>query len=319
MKRLLLTFALALISLRAADPAVTPPAQPAPPPPATDSTATAASDLQSLVARIQKKLQLGQRTAADLAAELPIFDSLLAKYRDQKTDDVAQILLMQATLHAQVLGDTAKARELFLRLKADFPATQQGANADRFISDLDRTAKAELAKAALVGKPAPELHFAWSSLPSLKTLSDLRGKVVVLDFWATWCGPCVASFPHVRELTSHYKDTDVVVLGVTSLQGRVHGIEANPIDTRGKPDREYALMTDYLKAKDVTWTVVFSSEEVFNPDYGITGIPHMVIIAPDGTVRHSGLHPAMPQEEKTTKIDALLKEFGKKLPAPAKS
>jgi hypothetical protein len=73
-------------------------------------------------------------------------------------------------------------------------------------------------------------------------------------------------------------------------------------------------MNDFMKAKDMTWTVAFSEEEVFNPDYGIMGIPYMAIVAPDGTVRHTGLHPAMPLAEKTVKIDALLKEFGLKVP-----
>ena len=104
------------------------------------------------------------------------------------------------------------------------------------------------------------------------------------------------------------------MIGVTSIQGRVHGLEAQPINTEGSPDIEMALMKDYIKAKDINWTIAFSEQEVFNPDYGITGIPYMAIIAPDGTVRHTGLHPAMPSEEKYQMIDAILKEFSLKLP-----
>jgi thiol-disulfide isomerase/thioredoxin len=148
----------------------------------------------------------------------------------------------------------------------------------------------------------------------LKTLSALKGKVVVLDFWATWCGPCIGSFPQVRELVEHYKGADVEVVGVTSIQGRVVNLQTQPIDTKDDPAKEMALMNDFMKAKDMTWTVAFSEEEVFNPDYGIMGIPYMAIVAPDGTVRHTGLHPAMPLAEKTVKIDALLKEFGLKVP-----
>ena len=73
-------------------------------------------------------------------------------------------------------------------------------------------------------------------------------------------------------------------------------------------------MNDYIAKMDINWTIAFSEQEVFNPDYGITGIPHMAIVAPDGTLRHVGLHPAMPHDQKLALIDALLEEF--ELPVP---
>ncbi len=56
------------------------------------------------------------------------------------------------------------------------------------------------AQGKLIGSEAPEVHFIWSNKGDFKTLSALKGKVVILDFWATWCGPCVRSFPNVRKL-----------------------------------------------------------------------------------------------------------------------
>lgn len=277
------------------------------------TTAESPADaLQALIAQIRTKLRSGPPTAAGLAPELAAFDALLAKYRDQKNDDVAQILFMKATLHGEVLDDVATMKKLFDQLKSEFPGTKAVASSERMLESLERRAKAKAASAALVGKPAPQLNFQWATKEGLKTLSDLKGKVVVLDFWATWCGPCVSSFPQVRELTAHYQGLDVVVLGVTSIQGSITGLQPQRIDTKGNPQKEFSLMAEFIKAKDITWTVAFSKEEVFNPDYGITGIPHMAIVAPDGTLRHTGLHPAMPHAEKTEKIDALLKEF--KLP-----
>jgi len=224
---------------------------------------------------------------------------------------------MKAMLHLQVFEDEAAARTLFTQLKTDFPDTKPAALVDRILAELDEAARVKNAQAALVGNPAPELNFTWSTRDGLKSLADLKGKVVILDFWATWCGPCVASFPQVRELTEHYKNSPVEIVGVTSLQGQIHGLQAAPIDVRNDPAREHALMADYIKAKDITWTVAFSEQEVFNPDYAVVGIPHMAILAPDGTVRHTGLHPAMPSDEKYALIDAILQEF--KLPVPEKS
>ena len=71
-------------------------------------------------------------------------------------------------------------------------------------------------KDSLVGQPAPELDgAAWlnTERPTM-SLADFRGKYVLLDFWATWCGPCHGDFPTVRLLDELYRDKGVVVIGV---------------------------------------------------------------------------------------------------------
>jgi len=168
------------------------------------------------------------------------------------------------------------------------------------------------ARGQFIGHPAPELHFEWSSREGWQTLSQLRGKVVVLDFWATWCAPCTKSFPEVAALTARYRDFPVVIIGVTSVQGTMVNMRAGTINCKGDPAKEHRLMTDYIAERGITWPIVFSREPVMNPDYGINGVPTMAIIAPDGTVRHCvpGLTPAKAE----ALIDAVLTEF--KLPAP---
>jgi hypothetical protein len=69
--------------------------------------------------------------------------------------------------------------------------------------------------------------------------------------------------------------------------------------------KEMTLMNEFMKDMNVTWNVAFSKQNVFNPDFGINGIPHVAILDPNGVVRFRGLHPASDAKKKHEMIDGL--------------
>lgn len=168
-------------------------------------------------------------------------------------------------------------------------------------------------KGELVGHQAPPLEFTWSTFAKpTPDLAALQGKVVVLFFWTTWCEPCVAAFGDLGQLATYYRGGPVAIVGVTSLQGRHQGMESLE-DCTGDPEKEKRLMGEYVKGLKLPWEVAFTSQDVFNGQYGVASIPHIVIVDTKGVVRYRKLHPdnrAVPLEEKIEKIDGLLKEAG---------
>jgi thiol-disulfide isomerase/thioredoxin len=171
------------------------------------------------------------------------------------------------------------------------------------------------ARKVLLNHPAPEIEFKWYSSGNVKRLSDLKGKVVILDFWAVWCSPCIGSFPNVRKLEERYRNYPVEIIGVTSIQGYHMDLKNKKrIPLKDQPEEEMRLMPEFMQMKDMTWKVAYS-KECFNPDYGVRGIPHVAIIDPSGIVRYNRLRPYQPPYHEAEKIDSLLKAAG--LPYPA--
>ncbi len=199
-------------------------------------------------------------------------------------------------------------------------ALENGEVDDRMKSRLERSIAyldGAAGRGELIGFTAPPIEITWNNAgETWHCFGCLGDKVVVVDFWATWCGPCVGSFPNVRELVDYYKGYDVMVLGITSPQEKVYFRDDRGVVDAPEFEKECELMADYAKAMDITWPIAMTKQDVFNPDFGVRGIPHVAIIGADGKVAYNGLHPAGDMAEKVDHINELLEKAGKKHPGP---
>lgn len=133
---------------------------------------------------------------------------------------------------------------------------------------------------AMVGQPAFDFLdvSTWVKSPKL-TLESLKGKAVILDFFAPWCAPCRQAMPILNDLYKKHKDK-LVVVGITPLEGNF--FDGTTKEEKITKERETQLIVNFLKEKE--YPVAITSSKEMAKKYGVKGIPHFVIIDKNGNI-----------------------------------
>ena len=198
------------------------------------------------------KAEVGSSSAEDNAAKLKAIDEFIAL---APKDERGEQLLFNLSYSLEYE-----------------PAEQKGLYA-RIIKEYPDAARAEMARGSLrrldaIGKPF-DLAFTDALTGAEISMKGLKGKVVVIDFWATWCGPCVAEMPTLRKLYAEYKDRGVEFIGV-SLDEKVRGLE---------------LLEALVTKEGIAWPQYFQgdgSDSKFSTSWGINEIPAVFLVDQQG-------------------------------------
>lgn len=242
-------------------------------------TADAMTELKALITKVRADLAAGKTTETALADDLSQFDTLLAEHKGEKTDDVARILYMKATLYREVIHNDAKADELVSQLKTDFKDTQFVANMEK--EEAAGAAAKKLQDALAVGSKFPDFNETDVAGQPISVASH-KGKVVLVDFWATWCGPCRGELPNVIAAYQKHHADGFDIVGVSL-------------------DQDKSKLLDFTKEQNMAWPQFFDGQGWSNKlavKYGIQSIPASYLLDGDGKIigkdlRGDALEPAV--------------------------
>ena len=228
----------------------------------------ARAELRELVGKVRTKISTGKNTEKDLAENLAEFDKVLAAHKDEKTDDVAQILLMKAMLYLQVLDNEDKGLPLLKQLKQEYPETKPGLAVDKILAGIEQQrASKDVQRKLAVGAKFPDFDEKDLDGKPL-SIARFKGKVVLVDFWATWCGPCVAELPNVHEAYSRHHAKGFEIVGISL-------------------DSDRSKLDKFLADKKMTWPQYYDGkgwQTKLAGTYGVNSIPATYLLDGEGKI-----------------------------------
>ena len=124
--------------------------------------------------------------------------------------------------------------------------------------------------------------------PSGGRTKDLKGKVVLIDFWAIWYGPCIATFPHLREWREKYSDNGLVIIGLTrkyNYEWNADTGRASKTQGENTVEQEHEMLAHFAKHHQLKHVFGIQKDRAISDYYGVTGIPQVVVIDRKGKVR----------------------------------
>lgn len=208
---------------------------------------------------------------------IKVFEKLIAEHPEAR---YVQPSLLELGMAYDKLKKHDKADEIYTKLveHPKFGSRSYAKQAKKYL-EMDRSKRTgEIPKPSTptssrpsewIGKPAPDFQVKDLNGEDL-SLEKYKGHVVLLDFWATWCGPCIAELPNVKKTYQKYKDQKFQIIGISL-------------------DRAQKTLETFVEKEGLSWVHYFDQSGQIANQYKVTGIPSMFLLDGQGVIRKAGL------------------------------
>ncbi|CAN5744127.1 hypothetical protein BH20ACI4_BH20ACI4_22900 [soil metagenome] len=204
-----------------------------------------------------------------------LVEVLALSHKKNKNKDAALDILAEARAQSFALPSANLYRKVM-----DFVAGS-GFSEKKLMQKVESNANAE---------PAPNMEIKEWIGHNATTLEKFRGKIVLLDFWATWCMPCIATFPRLREWHKKYGGEDFIIVGVTQYYGDGGGKPMTPL-------QELAFLGEFKEKHKLPYPFAVAEQGEDTMKYGISAYPTTVLLDRNGVVRYIGIGAGAEESE----------------------